>query len=290
MLLVGTNQGLLDLDTNQTLLDGPTITALAPGRSGWHVLLDGQVVTRLGDREVKTIGKLPAHDGQSLAVLSDGTVVVGRTGARLAIVGAQVDDVGAFERVPGRNDWHNPANSTPDTRSMASSGGDLWVNVHVGGLWHSGDRGGTWQGVIEAGADIHEVRAANGSVAVAAAVGFAWSEDSGTSWSWTTEGLHGSYLRAACIDGQSAYVSASDGPFTKRGAVYRARLGTAFDRCQGGVPEWFPGNVDTGRLDAAGGRVAIGFRDEVYLSDDEGRSWQAKRVPGVITAVRFGQS
>jgi hypothetical protein len=290
MLLVGTKQGLLDLDTGHTLVGGHTITALASGPRRWHALLDRQIVIRLDDGEVTTVGELPADDAQSLAVLADGTVVVGRTGARLAIVGAQVEDVSAFEQVADRDHWKNPANPTPDTRSMATSGQDLWVNVHVGGLWHSGDRGESWRGVIEPGADIHEVRAANGSVAVAAAVGFGWSEDHGQSWSWTTEGLHDIYLRALSIDGETAYVSASDGPFTRRAAVYRARLGSAFVRCEKGLPEWFPHNVDTGHLDAAGGRVAIGFGEEVHVSDDGGESWQANKTPDVITAVRLGQN
>jgi hypothetical protein len=290
MLLVGTKHGLLDLDTGHTLVAGHTVTALAPGPGGWHALLDRQVVVRLDDGEVMTVGALPADDGQSLAVLADGTVFVGRAGARLAVVGAQVEDVSAFEHVPERDHWTNPANPTPDTRSMATSGADLWVNVHVGGLWHSGDRGESWRGVIEPGADIHEVRAQNAAVAVAAAVGFGWSQDGGKSWLWGTEGLHDSYLRAVCIDGETAYVSASDGPFTRRGAVYRARLGSAFVRCEGGLPEWFPDNVDTGHLDAGGGRAVIGFGEEVHVSEDDGESWQANKVPGVITAVRLGQN
>ena len=167
MLLVGTKQGLLDLDTGDTLVDGHTVTDLAPGPRRWHALLDRRVVIRLDEGEVMTVGELPADDGQSLAVLADGTVVVGRTGARLAIVGAKVEEVRAFEQVPDRDHWKNPANATPDTRSMANSGDDLWVNVHVGGLWHSGDRGESWHEVIEPGADIHEVRAENGAVAVA---------------------------------------------------------------------------------------------------------------------------
>jgi hypothetical protein len=289
MLLIGTNEGLVDLDTGHTLIDGHAVTGLAPGSRDWHVLLDGRVVVRLGGQEAMTVGELPADDGQSLAVLGDGTVLVGRTGARLAIVGAQAREVSAFERVPERDHWKNPANPTPDTRSMATSGDVLWVNVHVGGLWRSADLGQSWQGVIEPGADIHEVRAENGSVAVAAAVGFGWSVDGGKSWSWTTEGLHGSYLRAVCLDGACAYVSASDGPFTKRGAVYRARLGSEFVQCAGGLPEWFPANVDTGHLDAAGGRVVIGFGDRVYVSQDDGESWHAKSAPARITAVRLGR-
>ena len=290
MLLVGTGEGLLDLDTGHGLVEGHSVTALAPGPAAWHALLDGRVVVRLDHTEVMPVGELPADDGQSLAVLADGTVVVGRTGARLAIVGAGVEDVSAFEEVPDRDHWENPAGPTPDTRSMASSDVELWVNVHVGGLWHSRDRGESWHGVVEPGADIHEVRAANGSVVVAAAVGFGWSEDGGRSWSWSTEGLHDHYLRAVCIDGGTAYVSASDGPFTRRGAVYRARLGSAFVRCEVGLPEWFPGNVDTGHLDAMGSRVVVGFGEEVHVSEDDGESWKATEVPGGITAVRLGQS
>ena len=290
MLLVGTKKGLLDLDTGYTLVDGHTTTALAPGPRRWHALLDRRVVIRLDEDKVMTVGELPADDGQSLAVLADGTVVVGRTGARLAIVGPQGEEVSAFEQVPDRDNWKNPANATPDTRSMANSGDELWVNVHVGGLWHSRDRGESWYGVIEPGADIHEVRAENGWVAVAAAVGFGWSEDGGQSWSWNTEGLHDSYLRAACIESETAYVSASDGPFTKRGAVYRARLGSAFVRCEKGLPEWFPHNVDTGHLDAAEGRAVIAFGEEVHVSEDNGESWHANKVPGLITAVRLGKN
>jgi hypothetical protein len=290
MLLVGMERGLLDLDTGRTHVDGHRVTALAPGPRSWHVLLDRRVVIRIDDGEVMIIGELPSDDGQSLAVLADGTVVVGRTGARLVIVGAQVEDVSAFEQVPDRDHWKNPANVTPDTRSMATNGDELWVNVHVGGLWHSGDRGESWHGAIEPEADIHEVRAENGSVAVAAAVGFGWSGDGGKSWSWNTEGLHGRYLRAVCIDGDTTYVSASDGPFTKRGAVYRSRLGSAFVRCEDGLPEWFAGNVDTGHLDAADGRAVIGFGDEVHVSEDGGKSWRADKVPGEITGVRLGRN
>jgi hypothetical protein len=93
-----------------------------------------------------------------------------------------------------------------------------------------------------------------------------------------------------CIDGGTAYVSASDGPFTKRGAVYRAQLGSPFVRCEAGLPEWFPGNVDTGHLDAVGSRAVVGFEREVYVSDDDGESWNAREVSDVITVVRLGQN
>lgn len=290
MLLVGMRTGLLELDAGRMVVDEQAVTALAPATSGWNALVDGQVVIRFDHSEVMNVGQLPVKDGQSLAVLPDLGAVVGRTGARLAIVGPEVESLQAFEQVPGRDHWQNPANPTPDTRSMATSGEDLWVNIHVGGLWCSGDRGKSWRGVIQPDADVHEVRASDATVAVAAAVGFGWSENGGDAWTWTTDGLHAHYLRAACIDGETVYVSASDGPFTKRGAVYRARLGAPFVRCEQGLPAWFPGNIDSGHLDAAGGRVAIGFEKDVYVSEDDGNFWRRSEVPDLITAIRLGRT
>ncbi len=77
MLLVGTRQGLVDLDTGDALVEGHTVTALAPGPKGWLALLDRQVLVRLEDEEVVTVDQLPTGDGQSLGVLADGTAVVG---------------------------------------------------------------------------------------------------------------------------------------------------------------------------------------------------------------------
>ena len=201
-------------------------------------------------------------------------------------------DVPAFDAVPGRNGWHNPANRTPDTRTMAAGVARWWVNVHVGGVWWSEDAGETWHGAVEPEADVHEVRTGtDGRVAVAAAVGFGWSEDDGETWSWTRRGLHGHYLRAAALDRETAFVSASDGPFTKSGAVYRARLGSSFERCTTGLPDRFGGNVDSGHLDAARGRIALGFRDQIYVSEDQGETWRLAAVlPGSVTAVRCARS
>ncbi len=294
MLLVGTSHGLRDLESGEKFVEGMAVTALAPGGTdGWYALLDRRSVVRLGQDMASTVpaGELPQPDGQSLAVLPDGTVVVGRTGARLATVGldGEVRDIPAFQAVPGRDGWANPAGPTPDTRTMAAGMKRWWVNVHVGGVWWSEDAGGTWYGAIEPRADVHEVRTSSGGrVAVAAAAGFGWSEDDGQSWSWTTVGLHAHYLRAVALDANTAFVSASDGPFTNAGAVYRSRLGSSFVRCHAGLPDRFDGNVDSGHLDAAGGRVAVGFGDHVYTSDDQGQTWRVAAVLSEpVTAVRF---
>jgi hypothetical protein len=294
MLLIGTAEGLQDLDSGKQFADGAAVTALAAGGPDrCYALLDRRSVVRVdrdGDATVP-VGELAEPDGQSLAVHPDQTVVVGRTGARLTTIGldGEARDVPAFEAVPGRDGWENPANPTPDTRTMAVGPRRWWVNVHVGGVWWSDDAGTTWHGAVEPRADVHEVRAdGQGRVAVAAAVGFGWSDD-GESWSWTTNGLHAHYLRAAALDGGTTFVSASDGPFTSNGAVYRSRNGSSFVRCDAGLPERFDGNVDSGHLDAAAGRVALGFGDHVYASEDDGETWHvAAVVRARITAVRFG--
>src|SRR5580704_17675166 len=216
MLLVGTSHGLRDLESGEKFVDGMAVTALTPGGAdGWYALLDRRFVVPLGEDFGGTVpsAELAEPDGQSLAVLPDGTVVVGRTGARLTIVGPRGDvrDVPAFQTVPGRDGWENPAGPTPDRRTMAVGAKRWWVNVHVGGVWWSEDAGETWRGAVEPGVDVHEVRAGtDGRVAVAAAVGFGWREDDGESWSWTTGGLHASYLRAVALDGDTVFVSASD--------------------------------------------------------------------------------
>src|SRR5579864_4616057 len=112
MLLVGTSHGLQDLEGGERFVDRMAVTALAPGgAAGWYALLDRQFVVMLGEDMGDTVpvGELPEPDGQSLAVLPDGTVVVGRTGARLTTVGpgGEVGDVPAFLAVPGRDRWEN---------------------------------------------------------------------------------------------------------------------------------------------------------------------------------------
>ncbi len=296
MLLVGTSRGLEDLESGERFVQGQAVTALSCGPRAWYALLDRRLVVRLDtdENEVVRVGVLPDPDGQSLAVLGDGTVVVGRAGARLLTVGpdGELRAVGAFDDVPGRDGWENPANPTPDTRTMAAGPRRWWVNVHVGGVWWSEDAGGTWHSAIEPEADVHEVRTGTaGRVAVAAAVGFGWSEDDGASWSWTTDGLHASYLRAVALDGDFAFVSASDGPFTTRGAAYRCSLGSRFVRCDASLPDRFEGNVDSGHLDAHGGRVALGFEGHVYLSEDAGQTWrEAAVLPDPVSALRFARS
>jgi hypothetical protein len=277
MLLVGTDRELTDLDAERRLVEG-RVTWLAGRESDVVVLVDHQRVVRIQpDGTAGVVGQLDTADGQSLVVLPGGEPVVGRRGARLVRRrGDSWEPLRGFDDVPGRRHWENPAGPEPDARSLAvGAWGRLWVNVHVGGLWFSDDVGNTWRQAIEPRADVHEVVAdSEGRVAAAAAIGFGWSIDGGETWSWTDEGLHGSYSRAVAIDGDTVLVSSSTGPFTRQAAVYRATLGEPFERCERGLPDWFASNVDSGSLALSGRRAAIGTTEgAVYTSADGGVTW-----------------
>jgi photosystem II stability/assembly factor-like uncharacterized protein len=160
-----------------------------------------------------------------------------------------------------------------------------------GGLWHSGNRGETWRVVLPAENLIHDVFVSpGGPILVASDAGLGWSVDSGSTWTWTTEGLEVPRVFSAVLDGQVAYAVAATGPDGSQAALYRGNLGQPLERCSTGLPESFYFDVGSGRLDALAGRVAFGTRDgKLFHSKDKGRSWElsAQRM-GTVQAVRFG--
>jgi hypothetical protein len=291
MLIVGTTAHLEDLDRSYTYAEDVSVTALAVGSFTGGVgsllpssphpvwsLLDRERIVQLEEFDITPLVRLPTATAQSLAVSSGGSLVVGTEGAHLLTVtsGGVVGELASFDAVPGRDEWQNPAGPVPDLRSIAVSSADVWfASVHVGGVWRSKDRGESWQNVIPPEADVHEVVAGDsGCVAVAAAIGFGWSEDGGDTWQWTTDGLHAGYARAVALDGDTAFVTASTGPETTDGRLYRCHLGEPLVPCSGGLPDSFPFNLDSGSIAASAGQVALGTRNgRVFRSGDSGSTW-----------------
>ncbi len=297
MLLLGTKGHLEDLDRQFSIAEDVSVTAIAVGTGngvwGAYVLLDGNRIASVGEYELAPVAHVELGTGQSMAAVDDG-LLVGLEGARLArldLFEGGLTRVESFDAVPGRATWENPASASPDLRSIATTDARTWlVNVHVGGVWRSTDRGSTWTNVVPADDDVHEVVNGSAGVAVvAAARGFGWSLDDGATWQWTTEGLHAAYCRAAAVDGDVAYVTASTGPSSRDGRLYRSRLGDAFEPCGGGLPDSFPFNLDTGCLAAREGEVALGTPDgHVWRSKDRGESFETvtERV-GRVQVLRF---
>ena len=306
MLIIGTKVHLEDLDRSYTYARDVSVTAVAvrsfsggvgsllPGgpRPTWS-LLDGGRIVSIEQFDLTPLVRLPTTGAQSLAAASGGKLVVGLEGAHVLTVSPEgvVTDVEAFDAVEGREAWTNPAGPAPDLRSIAISDSDVWyVNVHVGGVWRSEDQGRTWHNVVPPESDVHEIVSGTGrNLAVAAAIGFGWSTDGGDTWTWSTGGLHETYARAVALDGDTAFVTASTGPTTTDGRLYRCRIGEQFEPCSGGLPETFPFNLDTGSIAASGGQVALGTRSgRVFRSRDSGATWELA-ADGLrpVTVVRF---
>ena len=282
--MVGTTEGLFHLtDAGAEPVSSSATRAMS---GNWAIVEDSGVVS-LDGGVTATTAPLSAH---CLTSLGDGALV-GTERARLFTVAADgaVSPVVSFDRIPTRDDWYTPWGAPPDTRSLTvTADGVALVNVHVGGVWRGSLDGDDWTEVVAVDDDTHSVVAASSGsrVVIAAAVGFGSSVDGGQTFTWTDDGLHGSYCRAVAFAGDHVLLSASTGPFTKKGAVYRRPIGGdgPFERCTSGLPEWFPYNIDTFQLSADDRLAVFGTDDgEVYVSEDEGSTWTlaAKDLPAV---------
>jgi photosystem II stability/assembly factor-like uncharacterized protein len=287
-VLVGTAEGLV-ADGRKELTGDPVRSLVDRAGSWWAVV--GQSIMRRAGSDWEQIASV---DGVRCVQPVDGVAVAGTAGAHLLRVGPEErQPLESFDRVPGRDEWHAVGSREPYVRSLsATADGVILANVHVGGIPRSTDGGTTWEPTIELDADVHQVRAHPERpelVLAAAAVGLCRSNDGGANWKVHTDGLHATYCRAVALAGDLMLVSASSGPFTEQGALYRRATDGdgAFERCSDGLPEWQPHNIDTGCLDTDGERAAFGGADGVvYGSEDAGRTWRvlADGLPS-ITAV-----
>ena len=271
-------------------LGGHAVSALAAAGGDLWALVDQAAVWRRRDGEWAEVA---ADTTPRLRCLLpwDGGALAGTAEAHLVRVGpGAVEPVDGFERAPGRGDWFTPWGGPPAVRTIAAGAeGELYVNVHVGGILRSDDEGASWRPTIDIRSDVHQVLAVPGRpglVLAATGVGTATSEDGGASWSFAHDGLAGRYCRAVALAGDTVLLSASDGPRGGDAAVYRRPLGAdgPFQRCTDG----FERNIDTGCLAADGELAAFGTEDgRVFVSRDAGASWtlEASGLPAVQALV-----
>ncbi|HEY8523865.1 MAG TPA: sialidase family protein [Acidimicrobiales bacterium] len=288
MILVGTADGLVEL-----ALDGGEIRRALPGvevqaLSGDWVLADGQVLSLTEGRP------WPLPDGlvpKCVLSVAGGRALVGTSDARLVTVGGPEGVVreASFDAIPSRKTWSTPWGGPPDTRSIALTPDGPIVGVHVGGVWRA--EGDDWVEAVPPEADNHQVVANGHLVAVAAAIGVGQSSDGGRTWDWRDDGLHAPYCRAAALTDEWLLISASTGPGSRRGALYRRPIADPqrpFEPCgdngKDDLPGAFTHNVDTFELAASGPLAVLGTpTGDLYLSEDSGATWSliADSLPGV---------
>lgn len=277
-IVIGTEDGLHLLGA-QTLLAGRRVDALAPAEGGtWWAIVDGDQLWRGRDlRSWEQTASLDALRATCLLATEKGLLVGSSEAHLFRLEGAAPQPVKGFEEAEGRDEWYTPWGGPPDTRSLSLGvEGSIYANVHVGGILRSRDGGATWEPTLDIDADVHQVLThptVRNSVLAAAAWGLGISQDGGDSWDFLTEGLHSTYARAVAVGDQHLFVTTSTGPSTRRAAIYRLD-GEELEKCEDGLAEWFPQNINTGCLAARGPVVAFAVGREAYLSEDEGETWQ----------------
>jgi hypothetical protein len=288
-IIVATRDGLHELETGRTIAVEHAerdVTHITGGGGERWAILDASEIWRASDGEWRRVGDL--GDGRATCLADAWEMLAGASEARLFRVTAEgMEAIDAFDRAEGRSTWYTPWGGPPDTRSISEWDDDVYVNVHVGGILRTDDRGASWKPTIDIDADVHQVATAEGMVLAACAGGLATSLDRGATWTFRTDGLEAPYSRAVVVCGDAVLVSASNGPRGGRAAVYRGDLrGGPFERCREGLPEAFDDNIDSYCLDAPedGSFVAFGTSDGlVFGSEDAGGTWTelASNLPPV---------
>ncbi len=286
-VFAGTTQGLYVLNSTQQLeLEGNAITALAvEGTQVWAIANCQTIWHYSSEGKWLSVGSRNNFRLNCLLPV-DKTVLVGTSDAHLIQISDEnIQNLDNFDQAEGRGDWYTPWGGAPDVRSLAvSSLGDLYVNVHVGGILRSSDQGQSWQPTINLHADVHEVRTMAdypNLVLAATDEGFAWSEDQGESWQFDRANLHATYARviAVCHESEAAMIlmSVSLGPRGDKAALYRRPLqqpGT-FQKCHQGLPEWLSDNINTGCLATWGSWAMFGTRaGQIFCSNNAGLTWE----------------
>jgi hypothetical protein len=288
-VLIGTADGVFEIGRSTPVgLAGQEVTGLVRENGSLWAIVGGQSVWRRDpEGDFVEVTRTTGEQITCLLPLAD-RLLVGSAGAHLAIVAdGQLLPVVAFEDAPTREGWHTPWGGPADARSLARSGaGALLVNVHVGGVLRALSADSPWSATIDLHADVHQVIAGadfpSGLSLLAAAVGLGVSTDDGSTWRIETDGLHARYCRAVALADDTVLVSASTGPRSQKGALYRRPLAGGSEplsRCEKGLPEWVPGNIDTGCLAASGSVAAFAAPDgAVFVSDDAGASWEQEAM------------
>jgi hypothetical protein len=272
-------------------LAGRAVTTIAPHGAELWAAVDGSELWQTSGAEWNHMTDLPGLRATSFAA-THADIFVGSSEARLFhVADERPEPITAFDRADGRSRWYTPWGGPPETRSISEWDDDIYVNVHVGGILRTEDRGEHWTPTIDIDADVHQVATAEGLVLAACAGGLAVSEDRGATWTLRADGLEAPYSRAITVCGDAVLVSASRGPRGGRSAVYRGALASgAFERCRDGLPEWFDDNIDTTCLDALpdGSFAAFGTSDgQLFGSRNAGSSWSelASGLPAILRVL-----
>jgi hypothetical protein len=288
-LRIGTREGLFDIASGERRIsiEKRRITHLARHGVSWWAVADRSEILSEEAPGVpwRSVGTLRGAEITSLFPSPWGLLVGTSRAGLFRLHRGALEPVQGMEQANGREKWRGP-NGDIQTRSLSMGpGGILYVNVHVGGILRSDDKGASFEPTaLDLEADAHQVVAhpeIQGLVFAATALGLCMSRDAGATWKRIVDGLHATYQRALAIAGDMIVVSASTGPGGGRAALYRTPVYAPgnFERCREGLPPWFSGNINTGCLAARGSEIVAGDPGgTVYVSGNGGMIWRAMEI------------
>ena len=271
-LLIGTAAGAFLLHEAEPLIPQTRINHIARSDGDWWAVDGKGRIHRNGE----AIASMPG-DAKALCIQpTPETTWIGSDQARLfGLDKGTVTEDEFFGGAPGRDSWYTPWGAPADVRSMAlDADHTLYINVHVGGILRYDNTGVV--PTLDIDADVHQVAAhptQKGAVFAATAYGLAQARN-GHDFDFRTEGLHARYCRAVAVLEDRLLISASTGPRTEKGRLYRGDLWEgALEPLASGLPEWFEDNINTHCIASIGDEVFIGLGGTVWRSDDDGDTW-----------------
>lgn len=273
-LLIGTSAGAFSLDdTSAPIIAGTRINHLAKQDGSWWAL-DGKSGIHLDGEQV---AEMPPGATPLCIQPTPETVWIGADKGRLfGYEGGSIAEDEFFADAPGRSDWYTPWGAPADVRSMTlDADHTLYINVHVGGILRYDNTGVV--PTLDISADVHQVAAhpsQRGAIFAATAHGLAQTRN-GHDFDFRTNGLHAKYCRAVLVLDDLVLVSASTGPSTSKGRLYRAGLWEGpFEPVVSGLPDWFDENLNTHCIAQFDGSIFVGVGTTVWVSDDLGVTWE----------------
>jgi hypothetical protein len=272
-LFVGTTAGAFRLDgSSERLIEDTRINHIAVDADDWWAVDGKGRIHRNGE----VVSTMP--DGVTPLCIqpTPETTWVGANRARLfALEHNDLVEDEFFTNAPGRDSWYTPWGAPADLRSMTvDADHTLYVNVHVGGVLRYDNTGVV--PTLDIDADVHQVAAhptQKGAIFAATAHGLAHSHN-GHDFEFRTEGLHASYCRAVLVLENAVLISASTGPGSNQGRLYKGGLWEgAFVPVSKGLPEWFDENLNTHCIVVKEDSVFAGLGNTVWRSNDSGDTW-----------------
>jgi hypothetical protein len=291
-ITLATAEGVRSIGSAADPLDGADVTTLvAATGGGFWALVEHRQVFRIVRGRAEAVARLDRGVVGWCLLEHAGTLFMGTEAAGLyQLHGGALARVAGFDKTPGRSDWWQPPGRRPATTwTLASDSEHLFVNVHVGGVLRSNDRGESFTPTIDLNEDVHEVSVGPDRQLWAATgqKGLAVSTDAGVSWNHHDAGLHARYLSCVAPTDKGALVVASSDFAAGDDTLYRLD-GAAFERCTVGIPAPLGGMLHARQLTANGRTAAVATPDgKLYLSKDAGRSWTlaTEELPQVRAVV-----